>query len=97
MKARFVHVGFSVSGKLPVASLDKLFAKALDWIRYDTHCWILYTTTDLDTWRDRIRALPGIKSSDGFLLLEVDVSQRSGYLPKLVWEWLQKDRTPSSQ
>jgi hypothetical protein len=94
VNARFVHVGFTMSGtaQVPVDALEKLFATALDWIRYDPHCWILYTSTELDTWRDRIRALPEIKPADGFLLLEVDANARSGYMEKFAWEWLQKVR-----
>jgi len=92
VNARFVHVGFGVSGEVPIDALEKLFATALDWIRYDAHCWILYTTTELDTWRDRIRALPEIKTSDSFLLLEVEVNARSGYMQEYVWDWLQKSR-----
>jgi hypothetical protein len=91
--SRFVHVGFSVSGNVPVSALEKLFGSALDWLRYDPHCWILYTTTDLDTWRDRIRALPEIKDTDSFLLFEIDVSVRSGYAQEYVWNWLHKDRS----
>jgi hypothetical protein len=90
VKARFVHVGFNTSGEIPIARLEKLFSTSVDWIRYGSHCWILYTRVELDTWRDRIRATPGVK--DGFLLLEVDVTARSGYLPKSAWDWLQKDR-----
>jgi hypothetical protein len=94
VKARFVHVGFNVHGPaVPVAELKKVFSTALDWLRYDPHCWILYTTTDLDIWRDRIRNVPGIKPSDGFFLCEININVRSGYLGKFAWDWLRKDRT----
>ena len=92
MNARFVHVGFNVGGAVPVTALEKVFDKASDWIRYNSHCWILYTRTDLDTWRDRIRKLPQIKDTDSFLLCEINVNVRSGYMEEKVWEWLAKDR-----
>jgi hypothetical protein len=91
VKARFVHVGFGTSGEIPIARLEKLFSTSVDWFRYGSHCWILYTRTELDTWRDRIRAVPGLK--DSFLLVEINVDERSGYLPKSAWDWLQKDRS----
>jgi uncharacterized protein YecE (DUF72 family) len=50
----------------------------------------LYTRVELDTWRDRIRAVPELKES--FLLVEINVNERSGYLTKSAWDWLQKDR-----
>jgi hypothetical protein len=90
--SRFVHVGFSFAEAPPVTELEKLFSKALDWVRYDAHCWILYSNTELETWRDRIRNLPSIKGSDSFFLCEFDRGGYSGYQHKLVWDFLNKAR-----
>jgi len=90
--ARFIHVAFSISGPVPIDALKKVFDTALDWIRYDDRCWILYTNTEIDTWRDRIRKTPGIKVTDGFFLCEFE-GKYSGYMDKWVWDWLQKDRS----
>ncbi len=93
MKARFVHIGFNFEGETPpINALEKVFNSALDWLRYDEHCWILYTTTELDIWRDRIRQTEGITTSMGFLLVEFDRSNQSGYMYKWVWDWLNKPR-----
>lgn len=86
----FIHIGFNFTGEVPVKALEKLFDSALDWLRYDTHCWLLYTTTDLDTWRDRIRKTPGILPADSFFLCEFRLTDYSGYMHEMVWEWLKK-------
>lgn len=87
---RFVHIGFNFRGEPPIDALEALFGNALDWLRYDPSCWILYTSTDLDTWRDRIRKITG----DTFLMFEFDrTAYVSGYQPTWVWQWLQKDRS----
>jgi hypothetical protein len=89
--ARFVHVGFSFSGQEPpAAELEAIFSTAMDWVRYDVHCWILYTTTELETWRDKIRSSPAIKAQDSFFLC--DFTAYSGYQHKLVWDFLDKAR-----
>ena len=96
MAARFIHVAFTFNGPAPTEALKKVFDGATDWIRYDDHCWILYTTTGIDTWRDRIRKTPGVNESDSFFLCVFDAkspSSYSGYMQTFVWEWLQKDRT----
>ncbi len=89
-QARFVHIGFGFTGEPPVAALEKLFSGAIDWMRYDQRCWILYTTTELDTWRDRIRNTPGVLSSDSFFLCEFTPTSYSGYLYDWVWKWIKK-------
>ena len=87
MTARFVHVGINSTAP-PVKALEKTFTIALDWVRYGTRCWILYTKKDLDTWRDRIRNTPGVKSGDSFFLCEF--SEYSGYQHKVVWDFMSK-------
>jgi hypothetical protein len=91
--ARFVHVGFSFSSGTPSTDeLEKTFNLALDWVRYDTHCWILYTSTELDTWRDRIRNVSIIKPTDSFFLCEFERGKYSGYQHKVVWDFMAKQR-----
>ena len=92
MKFRFVHVGFDfTTASPPIAALEATFKKARDWLRYDSHCWILYTSTDLDTWRDRIKNTTGIVNEDSFFLCEF--TETSGYMNEWVWKWLAKDRS----
>jgi hypothetical protein len=63
----------------------------IDWLRYDERCWILYTTTEINVWRDRIRKVPGVNTSDSFFLCEF-AGKYSGYMHEWVWDWLNKDR-----
>ena len=92
-KKRFVHVGFKFEDdNPPVDALKETFNKAVDWIRYEPHSWILYTGLDLDVWRGRIRNTPGIEKVDSFFLAEF--SNYSGYMRDSVWTWLHKEREP---
>jgi hypothetical protein len=92
-RLRFVHVAFGFSaGEPSVADLEKVFNTALDWIRYDIHGWILYTSTELDIWRDRIHNSPLIKPQDTFFLCEFEKGKYSGYQTQTVWEFLNKPR-----
>lgn len=87
--ARFVHIGFSFDKPpFPITALENVFKTALDWIRYDQNCWILYTNTELNIWRDRIRKT--VQPQDSFLLVEFDT--RDGYMEQNVWNWLNKSR-----
>ncbi len=94
-RKRFVHIGFNFEGQTPpITELEKTFNRAIDWLRYDSTGWILYTALPLDTWRDRIRNTPGIAQNVGFLLTEFeDSASYSGYMQNWIWDWLSKDRS----
>ncbi len=88
---RFIHITFELVQ--PTAALEKTFSAAHDWIRVNSHMWILYSNTDLDTWRDRIRRTPGIiMESNGFFLSEFEAGKYSGYQNDATWAWLSRSR-----
>jgi hypothetical protein len=89
---RFIHVGFNFTGVAPIAELEKVFGSSIDWLRYENHCWLLYSTTELSIWRDRIHNCPGILPADSFFLSEFSESSYTGYMHKWVWDWLSKSR-----
>ncbi len=88
---RFLHVGFSVPATVDANTLKRVFDKAAYWMKYTKNCWILYTGLETDTWRDRIRAIPGMEGANIFLC-EFDPREASGYLPEWMWDDLYKDR-----
>ena len=85
---RFVHVGFSFTGEPPIDAIEKVFDKAVDWMRYDSHCWILYTALPLNRWRNRLRTIPELSNDSSFLLTESD--SHSGYQQTWVWDWFKE-------
>ena len=89
-QARFIHISFAFTSAPPIDALKEVFNTALDWIRYSSHGWILYSTTELDTWRDRIRNAPGIQESDAFFICEFSSGEYSGYMDNSVWEFIAK-------
>jgi hypothetical protein len=91
VSGKFLHVCFSFTGPAPTEELQKVFDKAVDWVRYDHHGWILYTTTGVTVWRDRIRNTPGLRQTDSFFICDFD--NYSGYMHDFVWDWLHKDRS----
>jgi hypothetical protein len=90
--ARYIQITFLFKGVHPVEALEKTFSNALDWIRIADHLWILYSNTDLDTWRDRIKATPGIVPADSFFLSEFSEGQYSGFQVRATWDWFRKAR-----
>ena len=88
MSNKVFHVTVYVTGrKQPdlTSALDTLE----DWILYAPNCWMVWTAEDPDTVREKLQRAAG---GHGHVLLiemnnEIDVY---GYLPKGIWDWLQK-------
>jgi len=65
--------------------------KAKDWVRYSPNSYILYTTTSVQTWYTRLRRI--LDEKENIFVVELNIENRQGWLPKSVWEWLRKDRS----
>ena len=86
---KFLHI--SVSGRPDTKQLEeKVFDKALDWVRYTPNCWIVWTSREPDDWFIRLRA--NVPRLESFFIVEINLENRRGWLPKWVWEWINKKR-----
>lgn len=72
-------------------SIQNVLNRAKDWIRYAPNCWILYTSSDASTWYKRLSKISGIKKHT-FFICELNITNRGGWLPKGVWDWIKQDR-----
>lgn len=92
-RKRFVHIGIACTGRVPVDKLEDHFSKAISWIRYGANCWVICTTTDLETWRDRLLKISELRDGSFFLseFQPVSGDQYSGWLPEELWKWFQQN------
>ena len=89
--AKFLHVGFNFADRqISEDKLKILFDTAIDWVRYAPNCWILWTTSDVDTWYKYIKA--NIDERDNVFICELEITNRQGWLPKSIWDWIKKER-----
>jgi hypothetical protein len=95
VRAKFIHVGLNFEGReAPLKLLSKTFDTALDWARYAPNCWILYTDVSLENWLNRIRKV--VHKEDSVFLVELNLDNRRGLLPREIWDWINKERTDQS-
>jgi hypothetical protein len=91
---RFLHVAFNWQGAPKETELRPLFDTALDWAHYAPNCWILWSTTEIETWVSYLKKHMG--PSDSVVICEVNLSTAnktySGLADKWVWTWVQKKR-----
>jgi hypothetical protein len=93
--ARFLLVSFTWNETPKVAELVPLFDSALDWMRYASNSWVLWTTSAPDVWLKHI--LPHLGKTDFVLICELNLSDTpdnyTGWNSKIIWDWIQKHRT----
>lgn len=87
-RTRFLHVGIAYGSGLPrpPEEFDVVFDKAFSWCRYSDTTWILWTNTSARVWTDRVRQ--HLRSGDHVLVVALDMSERQGWLPRWVWDWI---------
>jgi hypothetical protein len=86
-----LHVGFNFKGPPKITELQPIFNKAKDWIRYAPNCWIVWTNRSANQWADLLK--PKLGPEDSVFICQLDMTNRQGWLPKWVWEWLDKSRS----
>lgn len=90
-EARFYQVTFKfVTPRPSEETLETAFNHALDWFKYASNCWIVWTTSDAEKWYERLRPL--IKDDDSLFIVAIDVSERQGWMSRRFWDWLKKER-----
>jgi hypothetical protein len=88
---KFLHISFAWNFLTKEQELEQLvFPTAKDWMRYSPNCWIVYTYVDANDWYARIK--PHVAERDHFLICELNIQNRQGWMDKWVWEWFNKPR-----
>jgi len=64
---------------------------AIDWFRITPNIWILYSSSDTDKWYARLKPLTYPEGS--VFICRLDVKEHNGWMTKMFWEWLNKDRS----
>jgi hypothetical protein len=94
MAERFLHVSFRFEETVTKErreELNVLFNQGLDWCRYSSNCYIVFTTSSPDKWFRRLRG--ALRSGELLFIAEIDVESAQGLLPMWIWEWLNFDRS----
>lgn len=84
-------ITFKFRGEPKVDELQPTFdAHAADWLRLSSNIWIVWTVDSAEQWSSWLKPLIG--DNDSILVFGIDPKNRSGWAPKMVWDWLNKNR-----
>lgn len=96
MSGRFLHLGVNFRDKSPtpeaLEEIEGVLNSGVDWYRYAPNCWIIYTNQTAKTWNERLKAIPWM-TDQRYLIVQIDIRDRSGWLARDTWDWVKKDRT----
>ncbi|WP_316634716.1 hypothetical protein [uncultured Flavobacterium sp.] len=87
----FIHIYIKPKKGISREVIEKKISLALDWYRYDDNLYIVYTSSDISKWQERLVSY--VKDSGRLFICELKISKRNGWLNKDFWIWLKKERT----
>ena len=90
--AKFFHIGFTFrDGPPKVVEMEPIFNRlADDWLRYAANNWIVWTPRPASDYFYALKPILGI--NDSMLIAKLDLSERNGWLPQWMGEWMDKKR-----
>jgi len=89
-KTQYLHISFDLKNDpVDLEKLKQRFNLGVDWIHYMPNCWIVKTTSSAQKWYDRLKPYIG---NNNIFICKIDLSERQGWLPKWVWEWIKKHK-----
>ncbi len=93
-KARYLHISFLFFEWVDLKALERLINdEALDWLRWGTS-YIVWTDLEAHSWTEKLLAFPKMQSNY-FFICALDLSDRGGWLPESIWDWLLRNRPDS--
>ena len=91
--ADYLHIYISPRKNATQEDVEKKLDLALDWYRYATGVYVVYTTSSPTKWKARLIDL--VKPTGRVFICKMDVNRRQGWMNKDFWQWLRK-RTSSA-
>lgn len=87
---KHLHIYIKPNAGTSIEKLEKKLSLAIDWYRYDNNIYIVYTTSTVDKWQERL--LEFVNDGGKLFICELQVSNRNGWMIKEFWDWLKKPR-----
>ena len=64
--------------------------QALDWVQIMPNTFIIKSTSDKEKWYSRLKP---VLEDNTFFLVEIQLENRTGWLPNWIWDWIVKHET----
>jgi len=93
--ANFYHVFIQPKKGVTRDQVEKKMNLSRDWFRCTPSVWILYSTSRIDKWQERLRPL--VEPSGSLFLCRLDISKRKGWMKQEFWDWIKNNEKGAQQ
>jgi len=91
MANKFLHIGINFAGASKTNELEPAILQICDdWLRYSANNWIIWTSRSANDCAIHLRAF--LSPNDQFYIAKLDLSEHQGWMPKWIWDWINKPR-----
>jgi hypothetical protein len=90
MSSCFFHIYIDSKSEYKYEDIKIEMDKALDWFKYDSKNWIVYTSSNAEKWLKRLEKF--VKYEGNLFICKFDINESNGWMNNNFWEWLRKDR-----
>lgn len=84
----FYYIFIEPNTNIKYAQIKKEMDKALDWFQISTNNWIVYSSSDIERWMQRLANY--VKKDGSLFITKLDLSDNNGWMTIEFWEWLNK-------
>lgn len=86
----FIHIYIRPNKDTTKEALEQKLNLAIDWYRYESGLYVVYTTSTVEKWQERLLNL--VKEDGRMFICELQMSTKNGWMNKDFWEWIKKHK-----
>jgi hypothetical protein len=87
--ASFYHVFIQPRKGVTYDEVEAKMNPSFDWFRCTQSVWVLYSTSQIDKWQERLRPL--VEPDGSLFVCRLDMTSRNGWMSRRFWEWVKKN------
>jgi len=89
--ASFYHVFIQPKTGIIDSQVEEKMNLSLDWFRCTPSVWVLYSTSEIEKWQNRLRPL--VERGGSLFICKLNINVRNGWMSKDFWEWIRKNES----
>ena len=86
---KFFHIFLQTRIDVTQKQVDDLMNQSVDWFRYDSSNWVVYSMSDADALWDQFKSL--VEPNGTMFVCELKTQNSNGWMPASLWKWLKKN------
>lgn len=84
----FYYIFIEPNTNITYAQIKNEMDKALDWFQISQNNWIIYSSSNIERWMQRLTNY--VRKDGSLFITKLDLSGNNGWMTIEFWEWLNK-------